>query len=69
MDKSIFHATLKAMQDAGVARQYSHGWASGVLGNPALEPQRVTEAYTAGYEDGSNGVTDAFKTWVDQTPA
>jgi len=52
------------MHDAGVADDYYHGWASGALGNTALEEQRVTEGYTAGYEDGSSGTTDAYKKWL-----
>ena len=55
---------MKAMQEAGVSPQYVHGWASGALGNPALEEQRVTDAYTAGYEDGSNLDTQAYQQWI-----
>jgi len=64
MDKSQYHSTLKAMHDAGVSDAYYHGWASGALGNPVLEEQRVTEAYTAGYEHGQAGVVDGYKDWV-----
>ncbi len=66
MEKAVYHATLKNMQEAGVAPEYSHGWASGVLGNTALEEQRVTDAYTAGYEDGQSGNTEAYKAWLSQ---
>jgi len=52
------------MFDAGVSDEYYHGWASGVLGNPALEEQRVTEGYTAGYEHGQEGVLDGYKDWI-----
>ncbi len=64
MDKNLYHKSLKNMHEAGVSRDYYHGWASGALGNPQIEEQRLTEEYTAGYEDGSNGVTDAFEKWV-----
>lgn len=64
MDKSIYHSTLKAMHDAGVSQEYYHGWASGALGNTALEEQRITEGYTAGYEDGVSGDTEGFRQWV-----
>ena len=64
MEQSLYHSTLKAMQEAGASQAYCHGWASGALGNPELEEQRVTEDYTAGYEDGKNGVTDAYQQWV-----
>lgn len=52
------------MQDSSVDKDYAYGWASGALGNPAREEQRVTEAYTAGYEDGSTGATDNWQKWV-----
>jgi hypothetical protein len=67
MEQSLYHSTLKAMHEAGVADAYCHGWATGALGNPALEEQRVTDEYTAGFEDGKNGVTDAFDRWVKKS--
>ena len=65
MDKSLYYATLKAMADAGVSNAYYHGWASGALGNPALEEQRVTEGYTAGYEHAQAGVLDGYNDWIE----
>ncbi len=65
MDKSNYHTTLKAMYDAGVNSAYYHGWASGALGNPPLEEQRVTDGYTAGYEHGKEGNTEGYKDWLD----
>ena len=64
MDQELYHATLKAMHDAGVAPEYAHGWASGALGNPSLEEQRVTEAYEAGYQHGQDGNTDGYSEWL-----
>lgn len=64
MDKSVYHATLKSMYDDGVDKNYAHGWASGVLGNSSVEEQRITEAYSAGYEDGEGGKLDAYKNWI-----
>lgn len=64
MDKATYHSTLKAMHDAGVNSAYSHGWATAMLDNPALEEQRVTEAYSAGYEHGKEGVTDGYSDWI-----
>lgn len=60
----MYHATLKKMQEAGASAEYCHGWASGALGNTALEEQRVTDDYTAGYEDGKNGDAEAYKNWI-----
>lgn len=53
------------MQEAGAKAQYCHGWASGCLGNTPLEEQRVTDAYTAGYEDGKAGNTNGYKEWLE----
>ena len=64
MNTELYHSTLKAMQDAGADPNYVHGWATGALGNPPLEEQRITDAYTAGVEDGENGVTDGFSQWL-----
>lgn len=65
MDKATYHSTLKKMQEAGANPEYCHGWASGALGNPELEEQRVTDAYTAGFEHGGQGVVDGYKEWCE----
>lgn len=67
MDKSLYHSTLKTMQEAGAQKAYCHGWATGALGNTPLEEQRITDAYTAGVEHGENAVTDGYKKWLDDT--
>ncbi len=38
----------------GVMHDYFVGWAGGYLENPDREEQRITPAYSAGYEDGKN---------------
>ena len=67
MDKSLYHSTLKAMQEAGVDMHYYHGWATGALDNPPLEEQRVTDAYEAGVEDGKSGSTDGYLKWLQKS--
>lgn len=57
MDKT-YYDTVDQLEKAGVSREYILGWMGGYLGNPDREEQRVTEAYTAGYEDAQNGNTD-----------
>jgi len=66
MEKTSYHATLKEMHDAGVDSAYYHGWASGALGNPELEEQRITDAYSAGFEHGKDGNTDGYKSWINK---
>ncbi|MCY4050780.1 MAG: hypothetical protein OXE41_04795 [Gammaproteobacteria bacterium] len=48
-----------------ISRQYILGWASGYLGNPEIEEQRITEAWQAGYEDGKNGSTEEAENWKE----
>ena len=59
-----YHKAVVEMENAGVDPEYLQGWQGGFLVNPKREEQRVTEAYEAGYEDGSKGVTDKYKSWV-----
>jgi len=66
MENKVYHGTLKTMYEAGVAKDYYHGWATGALGNTPLEEQRVTEGYTAGVEDGASGNTEGYKKWLKQ---
>jgi len=65
MENTTYFETLKTMQDGGASTDYWNGWASGALGNPAREEQRVSDAYTAGYADGTSNNTTGWKSWVD----
>ena len=62
MDQT-YRDTVTRMEDAGVDPEYVLGWQGGYLGHPEREEQRVTEAYTAGYEDGQTKNTDNFNKW------
>ena len=50
---------IDKLEKMGVNPDYVQGWAGGFLGNPEREEQRVTDAYSAGYEDGQNQTTDS----------
>jgi len=54
----MYYETITKLEAAGTDQEYVNGWAGGFLHNPEREEQRATEAYSAGYEDGSNGNTD-----------
>ncbi|MGI9311350.1 MAG: Alvin_2107 family globule sulfur oxidation protein [bacterium] len=58
-----YHQTIRDLETQGVARDYILGWASGFLGTPKIEEQRITECYAAGYEDGRNKNTDNADNW------
>ncbi len=63
MDKT-YRDTVSKMEKNTTDPEYILGWEGGYLGHPKRESQRITDAYTAGYEDGRNKVTDNFKTWT-----
>ena len=48
----------------GVDPDYLQGWVGGYLGNPQREEQRVSKAYSAGFEDGQNQTTDHAADWA-----
>jgi hypothetical protein len=52
------------MEEMKVNPEYILGWQGGFLGHPMREEQRLTEAYEAGYEDGSEKTTDNLSKWV-----
>lgn len=51
------------MESEGVNPEYIQGWQGGYLCNPEREEQRVTEAYSAGYEDGQEKNMDGYSDW------
>ncbi|RMD71357.1 MAG: hypothetical protein D6819_01955 [Gammaproteobacteria bacterium] len=63
MDK-FYYETIDKLEKMGVDRDYILGWASGYLGNPEREEQRITEAYAKGYEDGQNKTTEHAEAFV-----
>ena len=58
-----YYKTIAALEKQGVARDYILGWASGFLGSPKREEQRLTEPYQAGYADGFNKHTKNAVNW------
>ena len=59
-----YYETIDKMEKNGVDADYINGWACGFLHNPKREEQRITEAYDAGYNDGMEGKSDNFASWV-----
>ena len=51
MDQA-YRDAITQMEQKGIDPEYVLGWQGGYLGHPEREEQRVTEAYTAGYEGG-----------------
>ena len=62
MDQTYYDAVTK-MEQKGVDDEYIQGWQAGYLQNPEREEQRVTEAYEAGYADGSEKTLDNLDDW------
>lgn len=44
--------------------EYVLGWQGGFLGHPEREEQRLTDAYSAGYEDGRGKSMDNVAKWA-----
>lgn len=63
-DLKVYHTAVTAMEAAGVDAEYVQGWQGGFLVNPEREEQRLNDAYSAGFEDGTAKNADNFKSWV-----
>ena len=61
---STYYETVNQLENMGVDPDYLQGWVGGYLGNPQREEQRVSKAYSAGFEDGQNQTTDHAADWV-----
>ena len=64
MDQTYRDATTE-MEKLNVQQEYILGWQGGYLGHPKREEQRLTEAYEAGYADGSDRNTGNFAAWAE----
>ena len=60
---SVYYQTITELEKNSISRDYILGWASGFLGNPKIEEQRLTEPYEAGYNDGQEQCTDNADNW------
>ncbi|MEJ2177701.1 MAG: hypothetical protein P8Y12_07070 [Gammaproteobacteria bacterium] len=60
---NTYYETISTLEQQNVAKDYILGWASGYLGNPKIEEQRITESWEAGYEDGREKNTDHAEKW------
>lgn len=65
MDQAYRDAVTR-MEEMKVQAEYILGWQGGYLRHPMREEQRLTEAYEAGYADGSEKSCDNFSNWVEQ---
>ncbi|MDH5648656.1 MAG: hypothetical protein OEY67_03290 [Gammaproteobacteria bacterium] len=63
MDQT-YYQTVDKMEKASVDKEYMNGWMCGYLRNPKREEQRLTDAYNAGYDDGTNRNTDNMSKWA-----
>lgn len=61
---SDYYDAVTRLEKMGVDPEYILGWQGGRLRNPPREEQRVSEAYTSGYQDGLNDDTAHSAEWV-----
>lgn len=59
-----YYETIDKLEKMNIHREYIQGWIGGYLGNPMREQQRVSEAYTVGYEDGKNKQIENANAWI-----
>ncbi len=52
------------MEGMNADPEYVLGWQGGFLGHPEREEQRLTEAYSAGYEDGREKTLANIAKWA-----
>ena len=60
-----YRDAITQMEEKNVQAEYILGWQGGFLGHPQREEQRLTEAYEAGYTDGSAKSTENFENWIE----
>lgn len=58
-----YYESLSDLEQRGVHRDYVIGWASGFHGNPEIEEQRRSDAWSAGYEAGKAQTLDGADEW------
>ena len=63
-EKMTYYNAVKKMEEMGVEPDYIQGWMAGYLSNPEREEQRLTDAYSSGYEDGQEKSSDNFGNWT-----
>ena len=61
----IYRDAVNQMEEMKLQPEYILGWQGGFLGHPQREEQRLTEAYEAGYADGSAKSSDNFPDWIE----
>ncbi|OUV62813.1 MAG: hypothetical protein CBC79_03075 [Gammaproteobacteria bacterium TMED119] len=59
-----YRDTITDMETMGVDPEYVLGWQGGYLGHPEREEQRLTDAYSEGYEDGQEKSTEKMSNWL-----
>lgn len=60
---NTYYETVSKLEEMGADSEYIQGWVGGYLHNPEREEQRVTVAYSAGFEDGKKRTTDSADKW------
>jgi len=61
---ATYHDFVVEMESKNVDAEYIQGWQGGYVCNPEREEQRVTEAYSAGYEHGQEKKMDGYSDFM-----
>ena len=62
-----YYQIIAKLEQDSISKEYILGWASGFLGNPKIEEQRITDGYEAGYNDAKSGNTDSASNFISGT--
>ena len=57
---ATYHDFVVKMESENVDPEYVQGWQGGYVCNPEREEQRLTDAYSAGYEHGLEKNMDGY---------
>ncbi len=63
-DLKLYHDHVEAMEKANVDPEYVQGWQGGFLINPIREEQRLNDAYSSGFDDGTERNMDNYKNFA-----
>ena len=59
-----YYNTVKQFESDSVDDNYIQGWVAGFLNNPAIEEQRITDAYRSGYDNAKNNNIDDVSDYI-----
>ena len=63
-DMKAYNDAVTKMEEMAVNDEYVIGWQGGYLEHPEREEQNLSDAYSAGFEDGKAKNADNYSSWT-----